>query len=132
MSIESRRESRKKYAQSKKGKESRRKAKIKYMQSAKGKKTTKEYNKKYKEMDKGRDTIREGDRRRYLMSPKKYKARIAISHATRDGKVVRPNNCESCFAECKPEAHHSDYSKPLDVDWLCKKCHTELHKEVLV
>lgn len=28
------------------------------------------------------------------------------------------------------EAHHSDYSKPLDVIWLCYFCHHALHKSV--
>jgi hypothetical protein len=27
----------------------------------------------------------------------------------------------------KTEAHHTDYSRPLDVVWLCKHCHRLLH-----
>ena len=64
--------------------------------------------------------------------PEKTKSRNVVSHAVRDGKLIPPDSCESCFKECKPEAHHEDYSKPLDVEWLCKKCHTELHRKVLV
>lgn len=31
-----------------------------------------------------------------------------------------------CFCgETKSEAHHEDYSKPLDVVWFCKKHHRE-------
>jgi hypothetical protein len=34
-----------------------------------------------------------------------------------------------CFvcAKAKAEAHHDDYSKPLDVIWLCRQHHRELH-----
>ncbi len=46
----------------------------------------------------------------------------------RDGKLIRPSQCECCGSECKPQAHHCDYSKPTDVMWLCKSCHVEWHK----
>lgn len=29
----------------------------------------------------------------------------------------------------KVDAHHEDYSKPLDVVWMCRQCHSNLHKE---
>ena len=67
-----------------------------------------------------------------LENPEKRKAHQDVGNAITAGRLVRPDNCESCFKECKPEAHHEDYSKPLDVEWLCKKCHIELHRKVLV
>ena len=51
-----------------------------------------------------------------------------VNHAIRDGRLFR-EPCEVCGAE-KVEAHHEDYSKPLDVMWLCKKHHTELHNNL--
>lgn len=36
--------------------------------------------------------------------------------------------CEVC-GETKVEAHHDDYLKPLDVRWLCKRHHAEVHTE---
>lgn len=35
--------------------------------------------------------------------------------------------CEKCGETCT-EAHHDDYSKPLEIRWLCKKCHMEWHR----
>ena len=60
------------------------------------------------------------------------RCRSILNEAVRCGKIKRPNTCESCFKECKPEGHHEDYSRPFDVDWLCIECHKRLHREVLV
>lgn len=57
----------------------------------------------------------------------KVKARKALNHAIESGKVVA-KPCEKCGAE-KAQAHHHDYSKPLDVEWLCPKCHSQHHNQ---
>ena len=56
-----------------------------------------------------------------------YKARCAVSNAVRDGKLVRPTICPQCDDECMVEAHHPDYTKPLEVEWLCAPCHQAEH-----
>lgn len=56
-------------------------------------------------------------------NPDKYKARTAVSNALRDGRLIR-QPCRVCGK--KAQAHHEDYSKPLEVDWLCFKHHREL------
>lgn len=37
--------------------------------------------------------------------------------------------CEVC-GRTKVQAHHDDYSKPLDVKWLCPHHHKALHKAI--
>jgi hypothetical protein len=32
----------------------------------------------------------------------------------------------------KAQAHHHDYSKPLEIDWLCQVCHDKVTRGVLV
>lgn len=46
----------------------------------------------------------------------------------RRGKIIKTPcvNCSSLLVQ----AHHEDYSKPLKVIWLCRKCHLELHKNI--
>ena len=66
------------------------------------------------------------DRRK--REPEKYKARNAIYNAVRDGRVER-KPCEMC-GDKKSQAHHEDYSKPLDVIWLCRSCHVKHHGKV--
>jgi len=60
--------------------------------------------------------------------PDRYRARDAVSNAVRDGRLVR-QPCEVC-GEVKAHGHHDDYSKPLDVRWLCRKHHLEVHGKV--
>lgn len=64
-------------------------------------------------------------RRSIKKSPEKQKARMLLFRAVRNGSIFK-GKCEVCGNE-KSEAHHADYSKPLDVKWLCKKHHTEVH-----
>lgn len=54
-------------------------------------------------------------------------ARSAVAKAIKDGTLVR-KPCEECGAE-PALAHHDDYSKPLDVRWLCHKHHSAWHAE---
>jgi len=48
----------------------------------------------------------------------------AVQRAIRKGTLVRPDICVECGVHGKPiEAAHVDYSRPLDVRWLCRQCH---------
>jgi len=58
----------------------------------------------------------------------KRAARVALGNTLRDGRVVRPEHCEMCATACAPHGHHDDYSKPLDVLWVCTTCHAAIHK----
>jgi len=58
-------------------------------------------------------------------NPDMYKAMCAVSNAIRDGRLER-KPCEVCGCE-RVEAHHDDYSKPLEVRWLCRTHHLEVH-----
>lgn len=58
---------------------------------------------------------------------KKRKSRIIFSNALQSGKLIRPDNCSKCGVTGKIDGHHEDYSKPLEVIWLCKICHAEIH-----
>jgi hypothetical protein len=58
--------------------------------------------------------------------PEKCKARDALNGAIRWGKIVK-QPCEVC-GSIEVHAHHEDYSKPLEVKWLCQQHHIEIHR----
>lgn len=54
-------------------------------------------------------------------------ARMRLKAAVRTGKVNKPNKCEVCGLEHEIRhihGHHwHGYESPLDVQWLCYRCH---------
>ena len=60
---------------------------------------------------------------RHAADPRRI-ARKALSEAVRTGRLQRPEVCERCGGSGPIEGHHADYSRPLDVEWLCVPCHT--------
>jgi hypothetical protein len=57
------------------------------------------------------------------------RARTAVQNAVFSGALVRPSQCQACGKSgLKLHGHHNDYSKPLDVEWLCAKCHGAAHR----
>src|ERR1700679_703104 len=59
----------------------------------------------------------------------KVRCRKTVWYALRIGRLLKPDHCTRCGLICKPEAHHPDYSKPLEVVWACKPCHGILDAE---
>ena len=55
-------------------------------------------------------------------NPEKYKAHNQVSY-----RLKSPGVCSECDSTYHIEAHHDDYSKPLDVRWLCAACHKQHH-----
>jgi hypothetical protein len=63
--------------------------------------------------------------------PLKYKAQTAVNNAVRDGRLIKPVDCSACDKKGRQiEGHHDDYSKPLEVIWLCSPCHKQLHRDL--
>lgn len=71
------------------------------------------YNKRYREKYKER-----------------YKCNNALNNAIRDGNVKR-EPCIEC-GNSNSQAHHEDYSKPLNVIWLCQTHHKLRHRKSLI
>jgi len=61
----------------------------------------------------------------------KSKAQNKVKGAIKSGKIKKPPACSNCLIEGKRlEGHHPDYNNPLDVVFLCLKCHRQEHKRL--
>lgn len=57
--------------------------------------------------------------------PEKHRAHVLLKYAVKQGKILRLP-CTVC-GDVNSFAHHEDYTKPLEVVWLCRKHHREKH-----
>lgn len=61
--------------------------------------------------------------------PEKVSAHEAVKRAIKTGSISR-QPCVRCGGSDRIHAHHKDYSKPLDVMWLCQPCHIQEHVRI--
>jgi len=81
----------------------------------------------YNEYDRQRSKNKERIAKMVAAVPEQVrKARTATRYAVKRGKIEK-KPCEVC-GDVKSEAHHTDYSKPLEVMWLCRKHHANQHR----
>jgi hypothetical protein len=76
-----------------------------------------------------KDAIRLTNLRHRENNRGKVRSRQRFGKRVARGLIERPDRCSSCGAECKPQGHHADYSKPLEVTWLCRACHLAEHSK---
>lgn len=79
--------------------------------------------------ERSRQTAAQKARERQVY-PEKVRARKAVEKAVARGKIVKPDRCEDCGQAVDRRllhGHHHDYSKPLEVEWICATCHSVRH-----
>lgn len=80
----------------------------------------------YKTTERGKERLNVGKMAWRSRNLEKRQAHVIVRNAVRDGRLIKPIFCD-CGSDFKLHAHHADYSKPLEVTWLCVKCHTKHH-----
>jgi len=60
---------------------------------------------------------------------RKARAR-SYAHAYLSRGWIKREPCVRCGAEA--QMHHEDYGKPLEVVWLCRDHHQDLHREAKI
>ncbi len=89
---------------------------------------TREYNK----TPEGRAAQIRAYRKSKEENPEKFTARRLFKQAIRCGRIKRqPCSYQGCEDQ-NAQGHHKDYSKPYDVEWLCRYHHKLIEGKILV
>jgi hypothetical protein len=75
---------------------------------------------------------KKGRRKPKLRIAAKEVPRHKLQSAVRCGGIQKPATCQGCEKPKSPRelhGHHKDYSKPLEVIWLCASCHAAEHRK---
>ena len=86
-----------------------------------------EARKAYAHTENGKRSRMETTKKYRRENPEKWLAHAAVSYAIKTGKIIK-KPCEICGASFV-HAHHPDYSKPLEVIWLCPAHHRMIHAQ---
>ena len=82
-----------------------------------------EYMKEWKKANPGYVTQKKKEW--YAKNRDRLRVREAVKYALKSGKLVK-TACHVCGKD-NVEGHHPDYSRPLDVVWLCREHHLQIH-----
>ena len=86
------------------------------------------YNTDHKEDRKKWRTSSAGKLSQLKSEARYYNARRSRKYyGNNKNNITIPDNCQNCNSIEKVEAHHNDYNKPMDVIFLCQKCHKDWH-----
>lgn len=84
---------------------------------------------RYRETNKGKQNTYKAAKKYTSQNKEKSSAWQAVRYVRKNKNFPKPSNCTDCGRKNKLDAHHDDYSKPLEVRWLCRLCHKKAHKK---
>jgi ribosomal protein S27AE len=85
--------------------------------------------KKYAQSPQGKKAKSKATKKWTEKNPLKKAVYRIFKSAIKTGRLKR-QPCEKCGSTIRVHGHHDDYYKPLEVRWLCSKCHAKLHREI--
>jgi hypothetical protein len=73
---------------------------------------------------------REQEKKYRANNKEKFRAKAIVRYYLLNGTIKKPAKCSMCnISHCRLHAHHPNYLLPLNVIWVCPKCHKEIHKD---
>lgn len=85
----------------------------------------------YKKTDRGRKINEKHVKAWHAANRYKSNAQQKLRRAVKAGKIKK-ESCGRCRSTINIHGHHEDYSRPLNVVWLCPIHHRERHKELRI
>ena len=86
---------------------------------------------KYRSTKDGKATTYKAVYKSVKKYPEKQRARTRVNYALQHGHIIKPKRCVDCKKKVPLFGHHEDYSKPLQVIWVCRSCHVLRDKNLL-
>lgn len=105
--------------------------KIRYKEDEEFRRSILDSNKAYFQTDAGKSAVTRASSAWKSNNFDKRKAHNKVLTAIRAGRLVKSIACECCGSKEPLDAHHDDYSAPLDVRWLCRRCHHAVHNHLV-
>lgn len=81
---------------------------------------------RYQKTEAGKASLRKARQKWMENNADKRAAHVLLGNAVRDGKIKK-GPCEVCGSTENVHGHHDDYTKPLEVRWLCALHHAREH-----
>lgn len=82
----------------------------------------------YRKTEKGMINTAKAFKKSYTKHHDRQKARVKVARALTVGKLQKPDSCVRCGISGRIQGHHTDYTKALEVVWLCISCHANQHR----
>lgn len=96
-----------------------------------GKRKNKEKVDRYRATERGREVSRRVARDQYAKNPNRTRATAKVNYEIRCGRLPAPSTttCKYCPAQAQQYHHYLGYDPEhwLDVEPVCRKCHTAIH-----
>lgn len=83
---------------------------------------------RYRSTPEGIASIRAAQKKWDSQNQEKKAAHTLLHRAVKSGRICKPDVCQECGDGGRIHGHHHDYAFPLDVKWLCQRCHWKEHK----
>ena len=80
----------------------------------------------YAKTERGKASRAKSIAARNAREPEKKAANDLVAKAIKSGRLIKPLECSKCKnipPRRQLHAHHHDYYKPLEIEWICSKCH---------